>query len=165
MPNVPIMPLIALVLVLLPIRLSALQMKGLAFLLWFTGGMVLAFRGTMFLFSDTNPPSQVIVAVVVLVALAIGYGKGKFVLSKTSRKNIERIDAFTEPKRPIQVYSLRSWIIIALMVLISVSLNLFHVSGLIRGAVNLGIGMGLIVSSLAYVKALTSSTKPPAIPS
>jgi hypothetical protein len=166
--TIPVMPIIALVLILLPVRLSSLQMKGLAFFLWFVGGLVLSWRGAVFLFEGANPPSHVLLGLVVFAALVIGIAKGKFLLSKTSQKNIDRIDAFTAPQRPIQVYSLRSWIIIGIMVLISVSMTKLTEAGLIqewlRGAVNLGIGAALLMSSMAYIKAL-SSNKPPAIPS
>jgi hypothetical protein len=93
-----------------------------------------------------------------VAALVIGYGKGKFVLSKTSQKNIERLNQVTVPQRLIHVYSKRSWILISLMVLIAMSLNWFHVSGLLRGSINLGIGIALIVSSLAYLPSLSAAS-------
>jgi hypothetical protein len=154
MPNLPIMPFIVLILLLLPIRLHNQAMKGLAFFLWLLGGLVLSFRGVAFMVSAADQPGPAVLAAIAAVALAVGFGKGKFVLSKTSSRNIERIDQFTEPKRPIQVYSLRSWIIIGLMVGISVALTVFHAPDLVRGAVNLAIGFALIISSLAYLRAL-----------
>jgi hypothetical protein len=97
-----------------------------------------------------------------VLAAFIGLAKGRFVLSKTSARNIERIDTMNdEPKRPIHVYSVRSWIIIGIMVLISVSLTVFSVDNLIRGGINLAIGLGLIVSSLAYLKSLTTNASTP----
>jgi hypothetical protein len=153
------MPVIVLVLFLLPVRLSGTQLKGLAFALWLLGGLVMVWRGGLFLMqalTQTAGASPALLALVVLVALIIGAAKGKFVLSKTSRRNIERLDALTEPQRPIHVYSIRSWMMILLMVMISVSLTLFHAPELLRGAVNLGIGAALIISSLAYAKSLTA---------
>jgi hypothetical protein len=150
----PIMPIIVAVLLLLPIRLEKQAMKGLAFTLWLIGGLVLCIRGTQFLTDSAAMSNVPLFAGLVVAALVIGFGKGKFVLSKTSTKNIERIDQFTESKKPIQVYSTRSWIIIALMVGISIALNVFHVENIVRGPINLGIGFALIISSLAYLKAL-----------
>ncbi|HEY9686275.1 MAG TPA: hypothetical protein V6C52_04795 [Coleofasciculaceae cyanobacterium] len=162
--NIPIMPILFILLLLLPMRLSGIQMKGLAFFLWFLGGLILAFRGVNFLFAEPAHPAATLMVVIVLVSLIIGWGKGQFVLSKTSRRNIERIDAFTQPMRPIYVYGTRSWIIIGLMVLISVALNILNVALLWRGAVNLAIGAALLISSLAYLKALVPP-EPPSIPS
>lgn len=150
-----IMPIIFIALLLLPIRLNNQQMKGLAFVLWLIGGLFLAFRGVYFMVAAPEQPDALMLLGLGLIAIAIGFGKGKFVLSKTSGKNIERIDQFTEPKRPLLVYSLRSWIIIAIMVGISVSLTIFNTPLLWRGAINLAIGFSLIISSLAYLRALS----------
>lgn len=151
----PVMPFIALVLFLLPVRLSGTRLKGLAFALWLLGGLVMIGRGGWFL-THAAGASLALQALIVFAALLIGAAKGKFVLSKTSRRNIERLDALTEPQRPIHVYSIRSWMMILLMVMISASLTVFQASELLRGAVNLGIGAALIISSLAYAKSLTA---------
>lgn len=153
--NMPMMPFIILILLLLPIRLSSSQMKGLAFFIWLVGGLVLCIRGINFITGAPEHPDAMLLGLLAAGALAIGFGKGKFVLSKTSRKNMERIDQFTEPKKPIQVYSVRSWIMIGLMIGISVALNIFNTPLLWRGGINLAIGFALIISSLAYLKAIS----------
>lgn len=163
MPNIPIMPILFILLLLLPIRLSQLQMKGLAFFLWFLGGLILTWRGANFIFTAPEHPGMALLAVIIVAALALGWAKGQFVLAKSSRRNIERIDAFTQPMRPIYVYGVRSWIVIGIMVLIAASLNILNVPVLWRGAINLGIGMGLISSSLAYLRALVPS-EPASLP-
>jgi hypothetical protein len=153
--NALIMLFLLIALVLVPIRLSALQLKGLAFFLWFLGGLVLTFRGVNFMFSAPDQPGWTLMAVITVVALIIGMAKGQFVLAKTSRRNIDRLNALQEPMRPIYVYEFRSWLIIGLMTLIGVGLNFLPPSLiLLRGAVNLAIGAALIMSSLAYLKAL-----------
>lgn len=158
--NVPIMPFIVLILLLLPVKLSSQQLKTLAFGLWLIGGLVLFWRGGMFLAQTGTQYSWAVEALVIVVAVIIGAAKGKFVLSKTSQKNIERLNNLVAPQRPIKVYSIRSWIIIALMALISISLTLFHTPDLLRGGVNLAIGMALVISSLAYAKSLgTQATR------
>ena len=157
--TVPIMPFIILGLLLLPIKLSSQQLKGLAFVLWLVGGIVLFWRGGMFLAQTGNQFSWAIEALVIVAAVIIGAAKGKFVLSKTSQKNIERLDNLTEPQRPIKVYSLRSWIMIGLMGLISILLTVFQTPDLLRGGVNLAIGMALVISSLAYAKSMGTQTR------
>lgn len=147
-----IMPLIVLVLLVLPIRLQQRQMYQLAFLLWVLGGVILMLSGVYALQAKTPPIESYILIPCLILSLGIGFGKGKFVLAKTSHKNIERIAQFTEPQRPIHVYSIRSWIVIALMVLISLSLNIFDAPMEWRGFVRLAVGFALIMSSLAYLK-------------
>lgn len=156
--NTPIMLFVLIGLLLLPIRLSSLQLKGLAFFLWFLGGVFLTFRGANFLLNHPEHPGMGLLAAVIVGALVIGWAKGQFVLSKTSRKNIDRLNALTEPQRPIYVYGLRSWIVIGIMALIGFSMNFLPPTGtalLVRGGVNLGIGMALLISSLIYLRALT----------
>jgi len=51
----------------------------------------------------------------------------------------------------------RSWIIITLMVGISIALNVFKVDYIVRGPINLGIGFALIVSSMVYLKSLSTT--------
>ncbi|WP_373531475.1 hypothetical protein [Vampirovibrio sp.] len=160
--TIPIMPIILAVLLLLPIRLGNQALKGLAFTLWLIGGLVLSTRGVNFLMDSPAITNMPLMAGLIVAALIIGFGKGKFVLAKTSAKNIERIDQFSEPKKPIEVYSVRSWIIITLMVGISLALNIFNVDHIVRGPINLGIGFALIVSSLVYLKALSANKQAPA---
>ncbi len=161
--NFPIMPIIVAVLFLLPIRLTSQAMKTLAFSIWVVGGIVLSIRGVNFMIDSPEHANTALIAGLAVLALAVGYGKGKFVLSKTSAKNIERIEQFTEPKKPIQVYSVRSWVMITLMVGISVALNVFQVANIIRGPINLAVGFALMISSLAYLKAMSCSNKPSAV--
>lgn len=157
MPNsLPIMPFIVVILLLLPIRMGVSSLKKLAFTLWLVGGLVLFIRGANFLLESPAIQNMPLMAGLVALALAIGFGKGKFVLSKTSTKNIERLNQFQEPQKPIAVYSVRSWVIIAIMVGISVALNIFQVENIVRGPINLGIGFALLISSLAYVKAMAA---------
>jgi hypothetical protein len=158
--NIPIMPIIVIVLLLLPIRLVGRQLKVLAFVLWLIGGLVLLVRGALYLYAASLVAklSIAMLALTAVIAIFIGLAKGRFVLSKTSTRNIERLDAMNDSYRPIQVYSVRSWIIIGIMVLISVALTVFSVDNLVRGGINIAIGLGLIVSSLAYLKSLTTSS-------
>lgn len=157
---VPVMLFVLLALILLPFRLNTARLKGLAFLLWFLGGVILAWRGVSFWLSAPQTPDVTLLAMLAAGALIIGWGKGQFVLSKTARRNLDRLDAMTRPMRPIHVYGLRSWIIIGVMVLISLSLTWFGLDVLWRGAINLGIGISLLISSLVYVRAFGKPTKP-----
>ena len=125
------------VLLILPIKCQPHQLKALAFSLWLVGGCMLTYLGL----------------IAGIIGLLIGFGKGRFVLSKTSTKNIERLNALSEPLPPRHVYSKRSWIVLSVMVLIALSLNtgLIPLAVYLRGAVNLAIGFALIISSLTYL--------------
>jgi hypothetical protein len=138
------------ILAIVPIRLQKEQLLKLAFSIWMAGGLVLSWRGIQFLADTTLPMTTLILAV--FGALLIGMLKGKFVLNKSSIRNIIRLQALEMPQRPIHVYPLRSWIVISIMLMISLSLNFFNVDTFIRGLVNLGVGMGLMTSSFIYLR-------------
>ncbi len=156
MPYISPALIVFLILLVLPIKLSSQTLKLLAFLIWVLGGTVLTYLGVVRVLQADA--SLFMILGWGFLALLIGAGKGKFVLSKTSARNIERLNGFTEPHKPIHVYSLRSWIIIGVMIGIATVLNMFPgVDLLVRGLVNLAIGFALITSSLAYLKALGHS--------
>ncbi len=156
--RVLITPLVALLFYLAPLRLGREQLLKLAFFLWALGGFSLTVGGAFRLSETLGEVGPVMLALGVVGAVIIGVGKGKFVLSKTSKRNIERINAFTEPQKAVHVYSLRSWIIIGIMLLISAALNWFEVPPFWRGIVNLAVGLALLMSSLAYLNVKAPSS-------
>ncbi len=146
------MPFIALVLLALPVRLSPRRLAWLAFALWLLGGVVLCSLGTSRLLqAEKEGVALGLIALGGVVSLAIGIAKGRFLLSKTASRNIERLGGISGNLRPIRVYGARSWIVIALMAAISLALNLGGVPPFWRGAVNLAIGAALVTSSLNYL--------------
>lgn len=154
----PIMPLIVLVLFILPVKISPNRLLKLAFFLWVVGGLFLTTTGIFALMHPSVTMEPMMLTVAGAVALVIGFGKGKMVLSKTSQRNIDRILEMSEPAKPIHVYSLRSWIIITVMVLISLSLTWFDAPWEWRGLVRLAVGFALIMSSMAYLKVPAAKT-------
>ena len=153
-----IMLVIPLILAIVPFKLDRYALMRLAFAIWMTGGIMLSKRGIEFLAQVDQPLNVMIFSV--LGALLVGMLKGKFILNKSSIRNIIRLEALTERQKPIQVYPLRSWIVIGVMLLISLSLTVFNVDIFIRGLVNIGVGMGLITSSFIYLKHLRSPFTP-----
>jgi hypothetical protein len=158
MPQVPIMPFVAGALLLasvLPVRLAPRSLGWLAFSLWLLGGVVLLSFGTARLLQAARGgATPTVVAVVTIAALVVGAAKGWFVLRKTSRRNIERLAALEQAQRPIHVYGIRSWVIIALMTGLSIGLTLAGTPPLWRGMINLTIGAALAASSLNYLPPL-----------
>ena len=158
MPRIPIIAVLFLLLLVLPVKLHTRQLKLLAFALWFMGGVMLTFFGFDRLAEISGTMSLTNLGIAVAIALVVGIGKGKTVLTKSSNRNIERLDNLTEPQKPIYVYSLRSWVVISVMMLIAMSLTWFSAPLFWRGVVNIAVGFGLITSSFAYLKSLKAST-------
>jgi len=151
-PALPIMPFIAVALLALPVKLAPRSLGWLAFGLWLLGGAVLLSLGTArLLHAERDGATPALIAV---AALAVGATKGWFILRKTARRNIDRLAALTEARRPIHVYGARSWTVIGLMTALSIGLTLGGVPPLWRGMVNLAIGAALATSSLNYLPPL-----------
>ncbi len=155
MPALPIMPFVVVVLLALPVRLAPRSLGWLAFGLWMLGGLVLLSLGTARLLQASRGASaSTLVAALAIAALALGVAKGRFILRKTARRNVDRLAALTEDRRPIHVYGMRSWVVIGLMTALSLGMTLGGVPPLWRGMVNLAIGAALAVSSLNYLPPL-----------
>jgi hypothetical protein len=152
-----IMPMLPLLLWLLPFKVAARQLKLLALSFWLAGGIVLTAQGFSYLerLVVTQQATFAALALPLIVALAVGLAKGRFVLSKTSQRNLARLDAMPDTYKLVHVYSRRSWIMIGLMVLISITLTLTETPWFWRGLINVAIGFALVVSAQAYVRALS----------
>jgi len=164
MPQVPLMPFVAGVLLLaslLPVRLTPRSLGWLAFTLWLLGGVVLLSLGTARLRQAGGETAPVLVLLVAAAAVAIGIAKGRFIFRRTAQRNIDRLSALTDDRRPIHVYGTRSWVVIALMTALSVGLTLAGVPPLWRGMVNVAIGAALATSSLSYLAPLRSGVLAP----
>ena len=151
-PQIPVMPFVVLALLLWPTALEPRRLKQLAFAIWLTGGVVLCSFGAMRL-RDAAGASPGGAWLALAAGLLAGLAKGRFILSRTSRRNIARLDALTRPMRPIRVYDGRSWTIIGAMTAIAVGLNLgwIPLAPLARGGVNVAIGSALVLSSFTYL--------------
>jgi Na+/H+ antiporter NhaC len=156
--SLPITPFIAAVLLLLPVKLAPRTLIKLAFFLWALGGSVLAVLGVRRMADASLTTRASVIIIASAIWLAVGIAKGRYVLAKTSQRNIERIKAMTEPQRPIRVYSLRSWVVISLTVLLSLALTLFNTPPFWRGGINLAVGFALLMSSINYLTTLKQST-------
>jgi hypothetical protein len=150
--RVLLLPAIALLFALLPIKVAPKRLIHLAFLLWLVGGVSLLVAGANRL---TSLPSESLMTPMVIgglvLAVIIGLAKGRFVLSKTSARNVQRINEMTTTQKLANVYSMRSWITIELMLVLSAALTWFAAPVLIRGIVNIGVGLALIASSRVYL--------------
>jgi hypothetical protein len=154
MTSLPLTPFIAIILLLLPVKLTPRTLVKLAFFLWALGGTVLVVLGVLRMADASLTIRASVIIAASLVWLVIGIAKGKYVLAKTSQRNIERLRAMTEPQRPIRVYSVRSWVVISLTVTLSLALTLFNTPPFWRGGINLAVGFALLMSSINYLISL-----------
>lgn len=89
------------------------------------------------------------------LGLILGGAKGKFVLSKTARRNRARIENLPEPVKVHQVFATPFYGLIAGMMLLGVLMRTFnaYLGGyIVVAAIYCAIGMALIISSRVYWK-------------
>ena len=130
--------------------------------IWGLVGLFLIVRGVVMYQEalNTQNASQTALMISIAIALVIGVAKGKFVLSKTARRNKSRIDNIQEPLKIHHVYAKSFYFLIAGMIALGVTLRTFneYLGGyVVVAAIYCGIGLALMVSSLTYWKTETPS--------
>ena len=116
-------------------------------IIWFVVGIGLLTLGFNFLlFAGTTEFP------IILIALVIGFLKGRFVLLKTVRRVVERILKLEPPVRFSQVYSKGYLALIGSMVLLGMSMKYLGLNPQIRGLVDIAIGSALLSGAFAYFR-------------
>lgn len=86
----------------------------------------------------------------IAIGLAIGYFKGKYVLSKSAHRGVDRVKAMSNPAPLSQIYSAKYYILLGLMVGLGLSIKYLGVPLDIRGLVDVAIGSALVNGSMVY---------------
>lgn len=92
------------------------------------------------------------VLVLVMVALFIGYFKGRYVLGKSAKKGAERIRSFSNPAPLQSIYSAKYYILLGSMVALGISIKYMGLSNDVRGFVDAIIGSALINGAMIYFR-------------
>lgn len=95
----------------------------------------------------------------VAMGLFIGIFKGRFVLGKSARRSIERIQSFPNPTSLSNIYSAKYYILLGSMIGLGVSIKLFGLPNDIRGFVDVAIGAALINGAVIYFRAALEQRK------
>ncbi len=117
--------------------------------------MFLIFRGFGLyqLAGQEQHSTQIAIILSIITAVLIGLLKGRFVLSKTARKNKARIHGLEDPVRIHQLFAKPFYFFIPMMMGLGVLLRSYneYLGGyVVVAAIYCGIGMALIVSSRTY---------------
>lgn len=133
----------------------------LAFLLWALVGTGLLITGGIFLFrgrtmSEIDPAGGAIgmaEGIGLVIALIIGFAKGNFVLPKIAKKNIARIEQLPEKSPIYMTFSVKSWLLILVMILIGRTIRFFGAPALVIGVIYVAVGFALALGSRSYLAA------------
>ena len=137
--------------------MSKSQLYTLAGSIWGVVGLFLIYRGVGLyeLAVQTQQATQQGIIISVIAGLIIGGAKGKFVLSKTARRNKLRIEKIESPLKFHHVYAKSFYLFIGLMIGLGFLLrwgNEYLGGYVVVAAIYCGIGTALIVSSWTYWK-------------
>lgn len=92
------------------------------------------------------------VILLISLALAIGYFKGKYVLSKSAQRVTTRICSFPNPTNLKNLYSMPYYLLIGGMMALGMLIKIFGAPSDIRGFVDIAIGTALINGSMLYFR-------------
>lgn len=109
-------------------------------LLWTSIGIMLMIRGWAWLGTG-------IARLLVVPAIALGSLKSVFILDKTAARSILRIKQFDDPTCIGAVYSWKTWLLVALMMLFGVTARTVTDPGMVLGTLYVAIGWALLFSS------------------
>lgn len=119
-----------------------------AAVVWGGVGLFLSIRAVLWFAASTMA-----VWWMVLIALAIGFAKGKYVFSRLARKNVVRITELSPQKEKICIFAfqaMQSYLIIIGMVTLGILLRLSPLPRELLGVIYLAIGSGLMYASGEY---------------
>lgn len=92
-----------------------------------------------------------IIALIIL-SMAVGFFKGRFVLRKVAMKTHARISAFENPTSITNIYTKANYLVIILMMLLGASMRYFNIPNDIRGPIDIAVGVALIQGAMAYFR-------------
>lgn len=92
------------------------------------------------------------VLMLLVVCLAVGYFKGKFVLAKSAHRGMARIRSFSNPTSLANIYSGTYYMLIAGMIGLGMSIKYLGLPDDVRGTVDVAVGSALINGAMIYFR-------------
>lgn len=134
--------------------------------LWTLGGLRLLWSGSFLLMGEAAHIVGAVMIGSVLLAIAIGFGKGKFVLQKTAQRSIDAVNQLEDKVIHwflgwAKVLGLRGFIVIGLMIGLGILLasNISPLNLFGRGLIRITIGTALLIGSLRFWSELRDNSK------
>jgi hypothetical protein len=150
---------------------TAIALSGL---IWFIGGMMLLSKGLNFIVASVrseqigslialllplSKTAEQAALFLVVIGLAVGYLKGRMVLTKSVKRVVDRIFSFPSPVRLIDVYNKSYILLILSMVGLGFIIRFLPISVDIRGVIDVAIGSALVKGSLMYFRFAIAAKK------
>lgn len=152
-------------------KLSHAKLIVISGLVWFGIGVYLLQLGLNLLLGGVNNPDlslsqypllrtlspytgslESAAIVLVVIALFIGYFKGRYVLGKSAKRGVDRIRSFSNPASLLNIYSWQYYILLGSMVALGISIKYMGLNHDVRGLIDAAIGSALINGAMIYFK-------------
>ena len=159
-------------------KLSHTKLIVISGLIWFGIGLYLLQLGLNLLLAGAQNPDaspllqslapytgsiETAVIALVVIAMFIGYFKGRYVLGKSARRGADRIRAFANPTSLKNIYSAKYYLLLGGMIALGVSIKYLGLSNDVRGLIDTIIGSALINGAMIYFRyaqAVRANTTP-----
>jgi len=109
-------------------------------ILWTAIGFFLLYRGVLYLQTDG-------VLVLVIPGIILGSLKSRYILDKSAFKGVERIKRFGDNTCIGAVYSWKTWLLVAAMMVFGFIIRTIPISASVTGTICIAIGWAVIYSS------------------
>lgn len=96
----------------------------------------------------------------IMLALFIGYLKGKHVLGKSAQKGVEHISTFPNPTSLSNMYNAKYYILLGAMIALGMSIKFLGLPNDVRGTIDVAIGAALINGAMCYFRMGRQLQKP-----
>lgn len=139
-------------------KIDAIRFSGA---LWFVAGLLLLYKGVTYLAQGAEEGgSERGLNLWLMTAVAVGFFKGRFVLSKTVNRIVARIASLQEPISLKKLYPPSYFLLIGSMIGLGLSFRFLPLPLSIRGAIDVAIGSALLQGALLYFRASTYGSAP-----
>jgi len=131
------------------LKFRAPVLAGIAFVFWVALGGLLLGRGVSSLLALDGIVYQI---VLIIIALIIGIYKGWDILAPVSKQNLLRLRRLPQPAPLWQVFSKTTWIIVAVMMVMGMTLRFLPLPDGFRAPVLIGVGLGMLIGAANYIR-------------
>lgn len=122
--------------------------------LWMVIGVMLLSKGLRLIVGEAalSQDKQQTALLLISIGLLIGFIKGRFILSKTVKRVVERILSLPLPLPLAKIYDRKYLILLASMMTLGMTLKFLPISANVLGTIDVVIGSALINGALIYLR-------------
>lgn len=88
----------------------------------------------------------------IVIGLSLGYSKSKYVLSKSVKRSVTRIQSFPNPTQLSNIYSRGYYLLLGGMIGLGLSIKFLGIPNDIRGLIDTAVGAALLNGSMLYFR-------------